>query len=160
MKKEGNDIETRTGFLISQIKQVQGRVFQRLLSQCGVDEFNGAQGNLLYLLWQADQVPISDLVRRSGLAKNTLTAMLARMEDDGLVVRQPDSGDRRQVIVSLTPKARSLEKKYDQVSQQMNQVFYQGLTQEDAQVLDGLLDRVLGNLEACERESKAKRKDE
>ncbi len=32
-------METRTGFLITQIKQVQGRVFQRLLEDCGVEEF-------------------------------------------------------------------------------------------------------------------------
>ena len=145
--------------MISQIKQVQGRIFQRLLSQCGVEEFNGAQGKLMYLLWQEDEVPIADLVRRSGLAKNTLTAMLARMEDGGLVVRRQDSGDRRQVIVSLTPQARALEKKYDEVSERMNQVFYRGLGQEDAEALDRLLDRVLGNLEAWERESKAKRKE-
>ena len=43
-------METRTGFLITQIKQVQGRVFQRLLDACGVDAFNGAQGRILYVL--------------------------------------------------------------------------------------------------------------
>ena len=156
--KEETTIETRTGFLISQIKQVQGRVFQRLLADCGVEEFNGPQGNLLYLLWQADGVPIADLVKRSGLAKNTLTAMLGRMEEAGLLTRTQDSGDRRQVIIRLTPKARGLEEKYNQVSQQMNRLFYQGMTQEDARTLDGLLDRVLANLEGKEKEMKSKKR--
>lgn len=35
--------ETRGGCLISQIKQIQGRVFGRLLTESGIDEFNGAQ---------------------------------------------------------------------------------------------------------------------
>lgn len=133
-------------------------MFQRLLAECGVEEFNGPQGNLLYLLWQTDEVPIADLVKRSGLAKNTLTAMLGRMEESGLITRRQDSGDRRQVIIRLTPKARSLEEKYNRVSQQMNRLFYQGMTQEDAQVLDGLLDRVLANLEAKEKEMKSKKR--
>ena len=51
-------METRTGFLISQIKQVQARVFQRLLLDIGVEEFNGPQGHILYVLWQKDEVPI------------------------------------------------------------------------------------------------------
>ncbi len=160
ISKEGIPIETRTGFLISQIKQVQGRVFQRLLAECGVEEFNGPQGNLLYLLWQADSVPIADLVKRSGLAKNTLTAMLGRMEAAGLVTRTPGSGDRRQVIIRLTPKARGLEGKYHQVSQQMNCLFYQGMSQEDAQTLDRLLDRVLANLEAQEKKMKLKKRED
>ncbi len=139
-------MQTRTGFLISQIKQLQGRVFQRLLTESGVEEFNGPQGRILYVLWQQDGVPIAKLVRETGLAKSTLTAMLSRMEASGLVTRCPGQQDGRQVIVKLTPRARGLEEKYDQVSERMNSLFYQGMTQADADALDALLDRVLAKL--------------
>lgn len=150
-------METRTGFLITQIKQVQGRVFQRLLADCGVEEFNGPQGHILYVLWQEDGVPIAALVQKTGLAKNTLTAMLGRMESAGLIFRSTAPADRRQVLVTLTDKARSLEGKYEEVSQEMNRLFYQGLSQSDADMLDGLLDRVLENLEDCERKMKRRK---
>ena len=140
-------MQTRTGFLISQIKQLQGRVFQRLLTESGVEEFNGPQGRILYVLWQQDGVPIAKLVRETGLAKSTLTAMLSRMEASGLVTRCPGQQDGRQVIVKVTPRARGLEEKYDQVSERMNSLFYQGMTQADADALDALLDRVLANLQ-------------
>ncbi len=140
-------MQTRTGFLISQIKQLQGRVFQRLLTESGVEEFNGPQGRILYVLWQEDGVPIAKLVRETGLAKSNLTAMLSRMEASGLVTRCPGQQDGRQVIVKLTPRARGLEEKYDQVSERMNSLFYQGMTQADADALDALLDRVLANLQ-------------
>lgn len=140
-------METRTGFLISQIKQVQGRIFQRLLSESGVEEFNGPQGRILYVLWQEDGIPIARLVHQTGLAKSTLTAMLARMEDSGLITRDNSSVDKRQVIISLTDKARGLQDKYEQVSEKMNQLFYRGMTQEDADILDGLLERVLANMQ-------------
>ncbi len=140
-------METRTGFLITQIKQLQGRVFQRLLTESGVEEFNGPQGRILYVLWQEDGVPIARLVRETGLAKSTLTAMLSRMEEAGLITRGPGERDARQVIVKLTPRARGLREKYDRVSQQMNSLFYAGMTQQDASTLDGLLDRVLMNLQ-------------
>lgn len=152
-------METKTGFLITQIKQVQGRVFQRLLEDCGIDAFNGAQGHILYVLWQEDGVPITELVRKTGLAKNTLTAMLARMESQGLVTREAGPRDRRQVVVSLTERARGLWVPYEQVSRQMNEVFYRGLTQEDASLLDGLLDKVLGNLTEWEAQLKKSQKN-
>lgn len=140
-------MQTRTGFLISQIKSLQGRVFQRLLTESGVEEFNGPQGHILYVLWQEDGVPIASLVQRTGLAKSTLTAMLSRMESAELVTRGPGQADGRQVIIKLTPRARGLKEKYDRVSEQMNGLFYKGMTQQDADTLDGLLDRVLANLQ-------------
>lgn len=140
-------METRTGFLISQVKQVQGRVFQRLLTESGVEEFNGPQGRILYVLWQEDGIPIARLVQQTGLAKSTLTAMLTRMEHVGLITRDSSSADKRQVIICLTDTARGLQDKYEQVSEEMNQLFYRGMTQKEADLLDGLLDRVLANLQ-------------
>ena len=140
-------METRTGFLISQVKQVQGRIFQRLLTESGVEEFNGPQGRILYVLWQEDGIPISRLAQQTGLAKSTLTAMLIRMEEAGLITRQNSSADKRQVIICLTDTARGLQDRYEQVSEEMNRLFYRGMTQEDADLLDGLLDRVLANLQ-------------
>ena len=53
--------------MISQIKQVGGRVFDRILSDKNIDAFNGAQGRILYILWQGDGVPISKLSKETGL---------------------------------------------------------------------------------------------
>ena len=121
-------METRTGFLISQIKRVQDRIFERLLQDCGIEEFNGAQGRILYLLWQEDSVPISDLVRKTGLAKNTLTSVLGRMEESGLLHRAKNENDRRQAVITLTEKARGMRESYEAVSQQMNRSFLPGLS--------------------------------
>lgn len=37
---------TNGGFLISKIKQIQGRVFERMLGENGISEFNGEQGRI------------------------------------------------------------------------------------------------------------------
>lgn len=147
-------METRTGFLISQIKRVQDRIFEWLLQDCGIEEFNGAQGRILYLLWQEDSVPISDLVRKTGLAKNTLTSVLGRMEESGLLHRAKNENDRRQAVITLTEKARGMRESYEAVSQQMNRLFYRGFQEEEAALLDSLLDRVLENLQETEKNLK------
>jgi len=147
-------METRTGFLISQIKQVQSRVFQRLLQGSGVAEFNGPQGRILYVLWQRDGVPIVELSQKTGLAKNTLTAMLGRMEESGLIARRPAPADRRQTLIALTEKARALQGKYREVSRRMNELFYRGFSPKEAQALDEMLDRILMNLEQTEQTMK------
>ncbi len=140
--------------MISQIKQVQGRVFTRLLQECGVEEFNGPQGRILYVLWQRDGVPIVELSQKTGLAKNTLTAMLGRMEENGLVIRQPSETDRRQSLIALTKRARGLQAKYDEVSQQMNTLFFSGFAETEVKSLEGYLDRIVTNLEQAEKDLK------
>lgn len=144
-------IETRGGFLISQIKQIQGRVFARLLTDAGIDEFNGAQGRILYVLWQEDNLPIVELAARTGLAKTTLTSMLDRMESLGHIKRCYDSEDRRQIRIRLTKSARRLEKKYRQVSDEMSRLFYKGFSEKEILKLDSQLEKVLKNLEEEER---------
>ncbi len=139
-------IYTKGGFLISQIRQIQGRIFEKLLSDAGITDFNGAQGRILFILWQEDNLSIVEIANKSGLAKTTLTSMLDRMEQQGHVKRNFDENDRRKIRICLTEKARSLEEKYQSVSEEMNQIFYKGFTNEEIQILDQGLEKVLHNL--------------
>ena len=141
-------MKTRGGFLVSQIKQLQGRVFEKMLRQSGVDAFNGAQGRILYVLWEHESLTISEIGRLTSLAKTTLTGMLDRMEESGFVRRTPDPRNRRQVIVSITEKARDYRQAYDLVSDRMNTLFYQGFTETEVAEFEDRLRRIIHNLES------------
>lgn len=142
--------ETNGGFLITQIKQVSGRIFEKLLSGAGVDAFNGAQGRILYVLWQKDDIPIVELSKKTGLAKTTLTSMLDRMEDAGLILRVFDKSDRRQIRITLTEQAHSLSGEYDEVSQDMNKIYYAGFSDDEIIAFENTLRRILKNLNESE----------
>ena len=93
---------------MTQIKQVSGRIFDKLLTNAGMDAFNGAQGRILYVLWQNDNIPIVELSYKTGLAKTTLTSMLDRMEAANLISRVINPLDRRQIRIILTETAKEL----------------------------------------------------
>ena len=138
--------KTNGGFLISKIKQIQGRVFEKLLVSRGIDQFNNAQGRILFVLWNHDQIPISELSAETGLAKTTLTSMLDRMEASGHIRRVSNPEDRRELRICLTDTARNLKGVYEDVSQQMNEIFYQGFTEPEILTFESYLARVLDNL--------------
>lgn len=140
-------METKGGFLISRIKQVGGRLFDRMLSEADVDAFNGAQGRILYILWQKDGLTISQISAQTSLANTTLTSMLDRMEQSGLINRSPSPTDRRALLIHLTDKAKSLQQDYDRISQQMNELYYLGFTEAEILQFEGYLTRVLNNLQ-------------
>ena len=140
-------MDTKGGFLISRIKQVGSRIFDRMLAEANIDAFNGAQGRILYVLWQWDGISISQLSSQTSLANTTLTSMLDRMEQSGLIRRKPSPRDRRQQLIVLTEQARSLRADYDRISQRANERYYRGFTEEEVRQLEGYLQRVLNNLE-------------
>ena len=140
-------METKGGFLISRVKQVGGRLFDRMLSEADVDAFNGAQGRILYILWQQDGLTISQISAQTSLANTTLTSMLDRMEQSGLIRRSPSPTDRRALLIHLTDKAQALRQDYDRISQQMNKLYYLGFTEAEILQFEGYLTRVLNNLQ-------------
>ena len=80
-------MKTNGGFLVTKIKQLGDRIFEKILSEKNIDAFNGAQGRILYVLWQEDGIPIRSLSVKCGLAITSLTTMLERMENQGLISR-------------------------------------------------------------------------
>lgn len=140
-------METKGGFLISRIKQVGTRIFDHMLADSGIDSFNGAQGRILYVLWQNEDISISSLSAQTSLANTTLTNMLDRMENIGLIVRKPDPKDRRNKLIALTEKAKSLQDDYTRISQQMNEIYYTGFTDAEIMQFESYLQRILSNLE-------------
>ena len=140
-------MNTQGGYLISRIHQVGGRLFDKLLNEADIDAFNGAQGRILYVLWQEDGVSISEIAQRTGLANTTLTSMLDRMAEAELIRREAVPGDRRRQRIVLTEKARALQADYERISQRMNELYYAGFTQEEYARLEGYLLRILSNVE-------------
>ena len=135
------------GFLITKIKQLGDRIFEKVLSERNIDAFNGAQGRILYVLWQEDGVPIKTVSDQCGLAITSLTTMLERMEKQGLITRIQDPSDKRKTLLFLTDKARSLKNDYDEVSNQMGDIYYRGFSEEEIRQYEGYHDRVRNNLE-------------
>lgn len=140
-------METKGGYLISRIKQAGTRIFDRMLAASGIDAFNGAQGRILYVLWQNEDISISNLSAKTSLANTTLTSMLDRMESSGLIIRKPDPADRRSRLIALTDKARALRQEYEQVSERMNERYYIGFSDSEICQFEAYLQRVLANLE-------------
>lgn len=140
-------MEHQGGFLITRIKQVGGRVFERILAQKNIDAFNGAQGRILYVLWQKDGIPISELSRETGLAMTTLTSMLDRMEASGLVRRERGDADRRIIRILLTEGAKALKDDYDEVTGEISDIYYKGFSEEEIRQFEAYLRRILANVE-------------
>ena len=138
-------METKGGFYISQIKQLQDRIFERMLNENGI-EISGGQGRILFVLWRKDHLTISEISEQTSLAKNTVSVVVDGMVRKGIVERETNPSNRRQTIISLTDYAQSMREQYEAVSQQMNQLFYQGFSEREQKEFESFLARILKTL--------------
>lgn len=142
-------METKGGFYISQIKQLQGRIFQRLLEQNGLS-ISGAQGRILFILWRQDHLTVSEISRQTSLAKNTVSIVVDGMVQKGILRRAENPLNRRQTIVSLSSHAKAMEETYETVTQEMNALFYAGFSDAEREQFEAYLARILHTLRQIE----------
>jgi len=92
------------------------QAYQPLLSALGLTY---PQYLVLLVLWEEDGQLVKEIGKRLELDSGTLTPLLKRLESQGLVVRERQQNDQRQVRIRLSPTGRALEKKALAVPKQL-----------------------------------------
>ncbi len=82
------------------------REYQPFLDRLGITY---PQYLVLMILWEEDGMPVNDIAKKLILNTNTITPLLKRMENQGIVRRKRSRQDERKVIVQLTAKGRELQ---------------------------------------------------
>jgi len=142
--------QSQGGFLIAKIHQLSGRIFSKLLKKHQI-EINPAQGRIMFVLWRNDNIPIQELAKKTSLSKTTLTSMLDRLEIMGYITRVPSKEDRRKICIKLTEKDKSLHEKYRQVSLEMTELFYKGMSNDELDLFEKQLEKTYKNLITAEK---------
>lgn len=96
-------------FALYSANQAMQRVYQPLLAPLGLTY---PQFLVLLVLWHRDDQSLGEIGREIGLESNTLTPLLKRLEAQGLVLRQRNAADERQVRITLTLEGRALQDRF------------------------------------------------
>ena len=81
------------------------RLYTPYLNELGITY---TQFITLMVLWEKGDVPIKELTGRLFLDTGTMTPLLRKMEQNGLITRTRSKEDERVVMISLTDKGRAL----------------------------------------------------
>ena len=99
---------------------------------------------LLKVLWEQDHQSGAELGERLQLDSATMTGLLDRLEQAGLIERKAHATDRRVNRVALTARGRDLQAPLDREMDQMNQDFLGEFPPEAAKLLRDLLAAIAG----------------
>ena len=138
--------------LAHHIRLLNGRIFQKLLSQDPEALYRSEQGKILAVLWNSETgcATATDIALATGLANNTLTTMIKKLEEQNLVIVSPCGKDRRKKYLVLTELGQSQKKVSDRVSQELDAIYYKGFSDEEINQFEGFQERILANLKEKE----------
>lgn len=101
-------LDNQLCFALYSTSLAMSKVYRKLLPQLGLTY---PQYLVMMVLWEQDELTVSDIGERLFLDSATLTPLLKRMEAAGLVSRTRAASDERQVIIALTREGDALRNK-------------------------------------------------
>jgi DNA-binding MarR family transcriptional regulator len=131
------------GYKIKLLSQLLTRKFTDQLEPFGLTPFHWL---VLCCLWQEDGLPTSSIGEKLQQVGGTLTGVLDRMEERGLVRRERDTHDRRIWRIWLTDAGKELEKVLPPIAAELRDEAMRGISAADRELFSQLLNRAISNL--------------
>lgn len=116
MKYEQLKLENQLCFPVYAASRLITREYQPFLDRL---QITYPQYLVLMVLWENDRIPVNDIAKKLILNTNTITPLLKRMEQQGLLNRKRADKDERKVIVQLTKKGLNLQEEASKVPEEL-----------------------------------------
>lgn len=136
-------MDVSIGFLLNDAARLYRRAFN---ARVRVEGFTALQWRMMLYLRHYPAIrqgPLADLIEVEPI---TLSRMVDRLQDSGLVERRADPTDRRAWQLHLTGKAEALIDAARPLSDEISAAAVQGLSPAEQDILIALVQRVHANL--------------
>jgi len=130
------------GYRIKLLSQLLGRRFQERLDPYRLTPFHWV---VLCCLWQEDGQATSSIGDRLQQVGGTLTGVLDRMCDRGLIRRERDTQDRRIWRIWLTDAGRQLEEILPPIAVEVREASLKGIPYTEREQFSDIVDRIIAN---------------
>lgn len=131
---------------MSRIGVLASRVIVKKLREHGIEGLVSSHGDILVQLYAHQEMSMTDLAAKIGKKKNTVTALVDKLVRGGYVNKSTDINDHRIHIITLTRKAKNLEKDFQKISEELLSMTYRGFSEKEKIDVMNYLDRISGNL--------------
>ncbi|HEX3892984.1 MAG TPA: MarR family transcriptional regulator [Terracidiphilus sp.] len=90
--------------LAAEMRAVFRKLKLRYREHGGANDLTPSQASVLLRLEKDGSATVSSLARTEGMRPQSMSAIVAPLQESGLISGAPDPGDGRQTLMSLTPK--------------------------------------------------------
>lgn len=133
------ELEQCVNFVLTKAQRNVHQLFKAELAPYGVTP---GQYGVLRCLWDENAQTAKKLADRLVLDGSTITGILDRMEQKGLIDKQTDPKDRRAIQVMLTAKGKELQGPVSLAIEKANRRALQTLDNKQAEFLKNVLEDI------------------
>jgi MarR family transcriptional regulator, organic hydroperoxide resistance regulator len=131
------------GYRIKLLSQLLSRKLTERLEPFGLTPFHWV---VLCCLWEEDGLPTSSIGEKLQQVGGTLTGVLDRMEERGLIRRERDCRDRRIWRIWLTDAGKELETVLPAIAVEIREQAMHGISYPEREHFSQLLNQAIENL--------------
>lgn len=144
MKTRNEDTLLSPYALISDIGRITDA---RIVDCCNALHIPSGARRVLSCLGKGDGLSQLDIVHATRLKAPTISLIVQKMEQDGLITRKTDDMDMRMTRVYLTDAGKQAEKQISKCIAEIEADALDGLTEEEKKAVSSLLTKIYANLE-------------
>lgn len=138
---------TKAIFLISKIREQANKFILADLVQHGITNLAPSHGDILACLYQKERLTMKEIADAIHRTKPTVTVLVNKLVELGLVKKLQAPEDCRVVYVELTAQGKELQQLFEKISADLVSRVFQNMEQEEIKKLESSLQKILDNLE-------------
>ena len=148
------DVNNNIGYWLFYAQRCVGYAFAEALKNCCEErnkpyEVTPSQFGLMDTLYaKGDGLTIGAIAQYRGVDTPTITGIVKRLEQNGLVQRVHDTQDRRVVTVHLSDEGHAIMEPLQQTARTFNTILLRDFSPEDEQNFLARLHQIINNLSA------------
>ena len=127
---------------MSRSLELANRFIIHELESRGIFGIVPSHGDILFLLFRSDRLPMQEIASRIHRTKPTVTILVKKLVELGYVDREKSQEDSRVTYISLTEKGEELRPIFDEISEKLQEKVYGGFTPGQAILLEEMLGTV------------------
>lgn len=139
----------KLGFELHRSSRLVKRYMDNDASKRYVDKMTGTHGWALGFFFHNRHRDVfqKDFEQEFNIRRSTASNILALIEKNGLIKREPVPYDARLKKITLTPKALDVQCVVDKAFEKLEDTIKEGITQEELEVFFRVIDKINSNLE-------------
>ena len=129
--------------LVSKIHEKGNRFIVEMLSKNGADGLAPSHGDILVCLYTKDRMTMKEIADKINRTKPTVTVLVDKLEKLGYLKREASKEDSRYTYILLTEKGKMFKPVFEKISNGLNKMLFENLSDEEADNLENLLSKII-----------------
>lgn len=121
---------------------------------CSKYDLNKTHAGILFSLHEKQSLSQKELAERQNVTPPSITSAIQKMERSGYITRKADEKDQRILRLELTEKGTACIEDVKNVSRQLDELMFKGMSTEEKLLFRRLMIQVCENLEEQGRKDK------